>query len=495
MRAASWLWLFLGLFGVVPAAADEAAPPPVGVHEERTGGARRLDAVLPGPIVAVAVAPAGAGGAAELLVLARPENEPDGPRTLSRLDLAAGRLVELRAGLPGSFKALAFLTLEAGAAPHLVAGGLGELWDLGTLGDLAPEPRSLLRHPGFDLRSLHPGKLWLPGADLTTFAAAEAGSLRLYRLAAGQVELASRFELPLAAKREASGLLLASPPVTPLLAPASGRLLFAVGPEAHGSRRLRTLLIDPVAGTSSEAWALLPGPEAVAESWYRLVDGRPFLFVMSQSSDKLGLLEEKRLRVFGLSADRTRLGKPPLLAFTTDTKRWHDTDLHLANADGDGKADLVLLQPAGLSGDELKVEALPGLGGGRFLIRTRRSSLDPAPQEWLYGEDWNGDGVPDLAAVGDGALMLYAGSRGGSRPLAGKPWLRLPLPSLETRRQEVAVSVGTAGATVEDRAVHEPSEIAAADLDGDGRRELLLLDPSLLGRGVLRIVFLPPATR
>ena len=48
---------------------------------------------------------------------------------------------------------------------------------------------------------------------------------------------------------------------------------------------------------------------------------------------------------------------------------------------------------------ELTIEVFPGLGGGRFLRRARRAKLDPAPDAWAWGSDFNGDGNRDLAWI------------------------------------------------------------------------------------------------
>jgi hypothetical protein len=479
----------------------ELPPPPVGLTHARAGDGERFEAVLPGPVVAGLVV--ADGGRQVVLLLVSPGGEPDGPRSLYRLDaLGEGRLDELRSGLDGGAKALAAADLDGDGAPEVLLGGLGSLDSLGPVSALAAAggPRQLLRHPGFDLRSLAPSRLRLSGAGEPWLAAAEVGALRLYQPdGRGGVERRAELPLPVRAEREATGLRLRTPPVVPLAPPGGAPPLFAVGPETHGKRRLRTVLVGPGADPL-ESWSLLPAPEAVEESFYRRVDGRPVLFAIAQSADRIGIFEKKRLRVFPLGADRTRSGRQPLFTLETDTQRWHSSDLHVADLDGDGRDDLVLVQPQGLGGGELLLAAFPGLGGGRFLVKGRRSTLDPAPRRHLYGRDLSGDGLPDLAAIAKGGLALYAGEPQGGRVVARSPGATVPLTDFDAAGREVTVSAGSEGAEVEegstaedgdtdeDGAVWRGDALDAADLDGDGRPEVLWLTPSLRGRGVLRVV-------
>ena len=104
--------------------------------------------------------------------------------------------------------------------------------------------------------------------------------------------------------------------------------------------------------------------------------------------------------------------------------------------------------------------------------------LDGEFGSWLFGRDWTGDGLPDLLAVRDGAIELHPGS--GKLGRRGHP--------IE-RRAVAAISLETPGEgsrTLETDAASEVGEdvrvnvelggpriLGAADLDGDGRPELL----------------------
>jgi hypothetical protein len=162
----------------------------------------------------------------------------------------------------------------------------------------------------------------------------------------------------------------------------------------------------------------------------------------------------------------------------------------------------VLLLPEGLGGGELRIEAYPGLGGGRFLSRPRRSTLDPAPRRVLWGRDLDGDGTPDLAAITREGLAVYRGEARGTRVVDRRSWASMPLTDFESEKTTVEVSVGTEGASAGEPSPETSPEtedwdwgratLEATDLDGDGRPEVLWLDPSFRGRGVMRVVTLAP---
>jgi len=476
-----------------------AARPGAGgeVRQGRGGDGEWLVATLPGTVVAALVVGDEASLARTVLLLVAPPGEEDGPRSLFRLRLATGAepLTLLRRNLPGSAKALAALKLPRAGGPlrdgepDILLGGLGSLHTLGPLAGLAtgPPPRLLLTHPGFDLRSLSAERIRDSGAGEAWIGAAEAGVLRLYRPdgAGGLARVAERL-LPLTAEREPTGLELTSP--HPEALPAGegeeGVPTFAVGPQAHGRRRLRTILLTPDGG-EGEAWSLLPGPERVEQSWYRLVDGRPVLFVAVQSADKIGIFETRKLRVFPLRDDRTRTGKGPLFSHDTDARRWFRMDLHVDDVDGDGRQDLVLLYPEGLGGGELAIEVFPGLGGGRFLRKARRAKLDPTPEAWSWGADLSGDGVPDLVTFGAEAVAVYPGAKQG-RVVAKRPSWEIPLPS-----PPEGVDGDEGGSEGRDEnGPPSPSlrDLTAVDLDGDGRPEVLRILPGPGGTGRVIVV-------
>lgn len=490
-----------------PAARAESAPVspeplPPGLSHRRDAQGELFDAVLPGPVVSALVVPK-PDGESTLFLLSRPAGQVDGPRSLYRLSLGGeGRLERLREGLPEAGKALAALDLDGDGVPELLLGTLGQLYSLGRI-DRLDEGKplvTLLDRPDFDLRSTEPQSLRVARADRPWLAAAEAGTLRLYRAdGKGGLALWTRFDLPVSAHREATGLALVSPPVVPLEAAGQAGASFAVGPEEHGKRRLRSVLLRTEAGGEpalrSESWGLLPGLETVEQSWILEIGGKPVLFVAAQSAAELSLFENQQLRVFPWREDRTRGGKPPLLAYATPFERWHDLDLTATDLDGDGREDLILLCPKGLLGKELGLEMLPGLGGGRFLAKPRRSSVDPVPELYRFVADVDGDQVPDFVAFDGGVLALYPGARRGDRVIEKKPSASVALPSPgRAGKRSVTVSAGTSGAEARSQATPGYQEIEALDLDHDGRREVLLLGTAEGEAGRL-LIWKPPAPR
>ncbi len=489
--------------GAGAAAPERPKPPPpeppaIGRFEVGTG--QRIDAVLPGPIVAALVA--GEKLVSGVLLLVRPEGEVDGPRSLYRLETqAGGGLVELAAGLPGGAKALFAGDLDGDGEAEVLLGGMGELDTLGPVSGLGarPEPKPLLRHPGFDPRSLSPKRLRKAGAlgpflDSGLLVASEAGALYLYEPGQPAPRLRTRIPLPISVAREPTGLRLASPRVTLLDEEGAGGPRFAIGPEAHGDRRLRSFLVElPADGEAvrTEAWSRLPSPEGVEGSRYAVLGGKTVLIALTQTAGKLALFENRKLRVFSLAADRTRAGKLPLLSYDTGAPRWAEPDMHVTDTDGDGKEDLVLVYTKGLTAPELALEALPGLGGGRFSTQARHSTVEQPPSKWRYGHDLTGDGRPDLVAVGTETVTIFAGAASSGRVIEKQPRWTLPLRKPEEDPEKVVLTLSASGAEVDREEVERGEEVEIADLDGDGRPEILVLSPDVVGRGVLRVLRLP----
>ena len=260
------------------------------------------------------------------------------------------------------------------------------------------------------------GRPWIP--------VAHTGLLELLGSAGGGLARVRSFPLPVTAEHLRWGLRLASPPVT--LLPGEPPL-FAAGPEAAGRRRLKTVLLPADGSAPSEAWSLLPADERLMyDRRYLRLDGAPALAVTTFG--KVGVFAKKRFRLFLLSRDRSRKGSSPVLAFETDCPLWYPLDAVAADADGDGRQDLVLAYPGGLRGKELLVSAYRGLGGGRFDPDPRRWKLSDQATDWYYGADLTGDGTPDLLVYVGDHLLLYPGDPKGSRPLAGRPLWSFPVP-------------------------------------------------------------------
>jgi len=468
-------------------AATAAGAAPLVLARTRAPGGESVTLALGGVLVA-ALAP-GDGG--ELLVLVRPADEPDGARRLVRLLLAPEPRAEpVLEGLGGWVKTLAALDLGRGA--ELVAGGLGRAVSLGPLAAPGGPGRALVEHPGFDLRSLAPAAL-RTGVE-RRFAAAEAGHLRSWEPDGDALRLASDLPLPVAAERTAAGLVLSSPRATPVVGDGSRRWL--LGPAPAGGARLRTLLAPADGGAPVEAWSALPAGEEMAASWPVVVDGEPALVVRAQGAGRLDLLESQRLRVLPLASDRTRAGAPPTFAVELDAKRWQETRVLVADADGDGRDDLLAAYPEGLTGGDLVVETWRGLGAGRFEARARRTDLADTPAAWDLLPAATEEGRPALLLVGKTRLELRALAAAGRGALEAEPRRAVARPPEPVARPDAPGAAGRAR-----RTGGEPRELPAvlgvAELDGRPGPEALFLLAA--GAGGERLVVLragaPPPGR
>ncbi|HKI02609.1 MAG TPA: hypothetical protein VKK31_11560 [Thermoanaerobaculia bacterium] len=384
-----------------------------------SAAAQSFTVPLPGTLVraTAATGPDGRPGVA-LLVAARPDRK--GEKTLLFLDPERRAVVRLAGGLHEEVNTLTGFDLAGNGAVAPIAGMPGVLFTPG-----GGSARKVLDQPDLDLRSVSgatAGRPWL--------AAARAGLLELLAAApGGGLVRQQSFPLPVKAQRLRWGLRLTSPPVAVL---PGDPALFAVGPEPVGRRRLKTLLIPAGGGETFESWSLLPMDERLmSDRRYLRLDGEPVL--AATTFEKIGLLARKRFRLFVLKQDRSRKGTAPTLAVETDCPIWYPLDAVAADADGDGRQDLVIAHPGGLRGRETIVWAYRGLGGGRLAPNPRRWKLNDEASDWLYGPDLTADGVPDFLVYVKDRLLLYAGDPKGGRPLAGKPVWAVKVPGAPTK--------------------------------------------------------------
>jgi hypothetical protein len=302
------------------------------------------------------------------------------------------------------------------------------------------------------------------------------GAMTTFRRAAdGALKPVTEVELPVKVAPSPSRVRVSTRSVD-----AIGPARFAVAPEPIGVERLRTIVLDPDAAPdarSFEAWARFPSRERALEHTIVKMDGRPVLVVLTTTADKLSLFGEKRLRIFPLEPDRTRMGVAPVFALETGINLWQAASPTVLDLDGDGREDLVLAYWKGLKDSiaalEVHKRAADGsLGSGSTLDfdvpEGDRAFVD-------FGHDLDGDGRPDLALRSEGALLVYPGSpkdKAIDRPVAKAPSRRVALPDDLAHGTGMELEFGPEGMSV-DRVRKDPGTPSFLDLDGDGRVEAI----------------------
>ena len=483
-------WLPLCLLLLPPAAVSgeegEEGRPPVGVTVRAFVGGSVTEAVLPGELKAwdVRTTPAGNNG---IFLLVAAGGDPEGPRQLYRLHLEGEpRLGHVHRSLPD--KADSLEILPDGSLLVGDPGGLGLL----PFGSESVDPLRPALAPGleFDLRRRPervPGFADPVAADLYQ---ATVGRLQRLVLRDSALVLDSETALPVRARRAPGELWLWTPKVT-LLARPGAPPLYAVGPEPLGSRRLRTVLIDPALegeDAVGESWAALPGAEVVQKSWFLWLDGRPYLGVATGRAEGFGVFEKQQVRVYALAADRTRTGRTPVLETKTSTHRWQWLDLQTTDFDGDGREDLAVLQTDGIGAGKFVIEVFFGNGSGGFDLRPARTGMEVAGRRWALTPDLTGDGAADLLGVTSESMLIF-GSRQPARRrqvVDKKPVWEIPgdsnLGELDT---EVVVGDQVVALERGRMDLHQPRLV---DLDGDGKLEIVLAAGQAGGRDVVRVV-------
>jgi len=484
-RAAGLLLGLVSIAGVLPTVRVDA----------QTGDPfTRVEAQLPGPLLSATVVRLEDGGHRLAVLVGPPKEErsaedgdgdspseeaPEAPpterlRTLLFIDPANGRAETVAEGLPETARRvttvpregaddLVIVVTRGGAFPIDPASGPGE-----------PREPAAIRGAVLLPDGLSPSHSEL-------LAVARPGTLDLFRARPnGSLGRASSLALPKRAKRTRWGLRITSPPIHRLDADgmSTANPCWAIGPEAHGPRRLRTLLSclgDQEPEEPMEIWSLLPDGETVTETLYTRYGDRPILVVLTRT--KLGLFVKQRLRLFPLEASRNRVGAEPLLAAETACPLWRGSTLGFTDVDGDGRLDLYLLCKKGLVDPELRLEVYSALGNGRFERKSRSVELDGNYSSWSIRSDWTGDGLSDLLAVRQGAIELHPGTRHRRRPIDRSPARLVDLgPNTADEDDEVEIEIDAesdAGTEVTVR-LGRPRIVGATDLTGDGRPELVV---------------------
>jgi hypothetical protein len=293
------------------------------------------------------------------------------------------------------------------------------------------------------------------------------------------VTLASELAIPVRVNAGSERVRVASPAVRPIGRTAAGRMVFATEPEPLGRRRLRTLLLDPDGPVETrvvESWALFPSPERVVDSAFAMLQGAPVLIVTTTSAEKLSLLGEKALRIYPLGGDRTRAGDAPLFAATTGMNLWQVASPAVVDLDHDGRDDLVLAYWKGLKNSIAALEVYRG-GVASAFTKPRSMSFDVEKGErgfLEFGADADGDGRPDLILLANNELVVFPGvapEKAAEAPVATRSSRRIALPDLPSAHR-MELSVGADGFQVS-RLAGGLGTPHLLDLDGDGRPEAL----------------------
>jgi len=467
-------------------------------------GARLITAKPDGAILDVAL-PRRQGGGREILLLVRPETKqvkaagkpapdctqetaPDSaPRQLIRLDPASeGTLTTVRADLPADSRSLAAVDLDGDGADELLIGRPGSVMALmgeglsavashpdlsldGSLVTMAPLPQGPARLVVPSLRGL---ALFAPGADGGAWASV------------------ARAPLPVEASLTGGEIKVRGLPLERV-----GGTQFAAGPRQVGSQRLQSLVLHPSAAGGeaeplvTESWSLLPEPEEIVESTYMILDGKLALLAITRPGEKLSLLGEKLLRLFVLEADRSRTGRLPLLACRSRMNLWQLAHPQLIDVNRDGATDLVLGYWKGLKDSRVVLDAYMRGADGAFAKSARSTEFDIEDGDrglLEYGRDVTGDGLADLIVRGGQTIMVHAGlpSRDGKALVAHTAAISVTAAGMDfSDDNDFDFSFGPLGGGEGDGARmrfrrRTSGDPRYADLDGDGRDEMIVVRPS-----------------
>jgi hypothetical protein len=466
-RAAAALFLPFFLLAALPTHAQ--------VRTQRLGTLEVQTVPLPGVLLRAVPSRDLAGRPGLALLVASGKDQK--ARSLLFFDPARRAVDKLADGLHEESNVLAAFDFDGDGSATPVVGLPGALW-VPTAGG---GKRQLLERAHLDLRSLAGDGLGLSWpAGLPWIPAARAGLLELLAPGpGGGLQTQASFPLPLKAERPRWGIRLTSPPVTLLGGRGGVAPLFAVGPETHGKRRLKTLLLSP-GGEPVESWSLLPGDERLIDKRPLWLDGRPALAVTTL--EKIGIFAKKRFRLFWLERDRSRKGTAPVLAVETDCPLWFPVDTVAADADGDGREDLGLVHPEGMGGGDLQLSVFHN-EGNRFAARPRRIKLSLEPRAWHWGADFTRDGTPDLLVLGGGKLQLFPGEAKGGRPVAARAAWSVAVGKEKSKKDQE-----------DDREDRDGPDagggwaVEVVDVEGDGVPEILARGEEGEDRSVLMVV-------
>jgi hypothetical protein len=458
-----WQGPYVALLLALPVTSLASEAPPeadrsANLRSSEAPGFSLIEAVLPGPLVEVEPFRSPSGDRS-LILLVEAGEDSGAPRFVYELRFEdSARLSDLPVVLPPEADSIASVDLSGDGARELLVGEPGRIFRLTGEGKLE------LAVEGQDVNLKARARLGPGGAtpDDDDLILGSVGRVERFSSEAGEGHLrrVEAFRIPVEARLQGDWLRLSSSLVSAVpRRDASRRYTYLVGPEAVGDRRLRTLVLEidgDLDGSVGERWSQLPSPEAVEESLYASLDGEIVLLVTTVQADKRGIFEKEKLRVLGLLEDRSRAGATPILELVSRTRNWYRAGMGVHDVNVDGSDDVVLVQPKGLGGGKLVVEAFMGVGSGEFAKRARRTNLEVETELWSYGEDLNLDGYPDLVLVENGILFVFLGVGDSESELVVRenPTWRIPIGEIDDR-------------------------LRVLDVQGDERPEILLFE----GRG------------
>jgi hypothetical protein len=285
-------------------------------------------------------------------------------------------------------------------------------------------------------------------------------------------------DLPVEGRLAGGALRIRQPLPKPIGVADDGRLFLATRAERVGARRVRSVVLAVPSGGEvgvSDCWGRLPEAENLLGRHPLWIDGRPMLLLETKPAGKLALFGEKRLRLFALEHDRTRLGFAPVFATTSRMNLWQDASPVLVDVNDDDRPDLVIGYWKGLTGPKVVLDAYLRREDGSFDPTPRTTAFDVKHGDrslLLYGDDLDGDDRPDLLLRTDEELRLHRGlaSRRGTK-LVARDGLAIPFAAAAPEAGTTTVGVSSSG----DVDVHVDggrAEPRLADLDGDFRKEI-----------------------
>jgi hypothetical protein len=533
-RRTWWILAVMAVHAGLAASEEGDYPTRPGVRIERAGGITRVDAVLPGRLVDLAL-PGSGGGRRDAVLLIEPVQPPpadeveekdgdaeDGNEVerippcpeeearsgeagllLYRFDPEGkNELVLLRDDLPRGCAAVHSADIDGDGRDELLFGCRDEF----LLMSLDPEPtvpRRVVEESDSVWRFLMPVG-WPATEDETSVlvGSVRLGALTLYGPSPQEPTWKSvaSIELPVEGDVGHDRLRIRSAMPRFLGRDDSGSLVFVTDTENVGSRRLRTLLIEAVPPGKprvTECWSRLPAPEDLLEREALRLDGQTVLFVTTKPEGKLNLFGEKFLRLYTLGQrDRSRLGSSPIFETESRMNLWQEAVPKVLDVNGDGLEDLVVGYWKGILDEKVVLDVYLAEAEGAFAKSPRTTAFDIKNGDrdfLLYGNDIDGDGLADLLVRGEKGLLLYPGQRSsnGKRILSSKP-RTIPIGDLvgEPGYTEVVLSSEGLDSRVVGRLSARPRLV---DLNGDGRSEILMMRHGDSNRpAVVRVIHLGP---